>query len=140
MRMTKAREIGLLLQVISNTKEKRLLKKIDSIQSKDDIWVARSVAFIKAISANLRSLKKDKRRKFIKLLKECDVSGLVSLLGGISIVMRSQSWLATLPGLTSDSPVASDQLDLVLRAACGLKIPKHLQNQYLILKKGLKYD
>jgi hypothetical protein len=124
--MTKAREIGLLLQVISNTKEKRLLKKINSIQSTDDIWVARSVAFIKAISANLRSLKKDKRRKFMKLLKECDVSGLVSLLGGISIVMRSQSWLATLPGLTSDSPVAIDQLDLVLRAVCGLKIPKHL--------------
>jgi hypothetical protein len=124
--MTKALEIGLLLQVISNTKEKRLLKKINSIQSTDDIWVARSVAFIKAISANLRSLKKDKRRKFMKLLKECDVSGLVSLLGGISIVMRSQSWLATLPGLTSDSPVAIDQLDLVLRAVCGLKIPKHL--------------
>jgi hypothetical protein len=125
MRMSSEQKIGLLLQVISNTNEKRLLKKLDSIQSTDEIWAARSVAFIKAISANLRALNKDKRSKFMKLLKECDVSGLVSLLGGMSIVMRSQSWLATLPGLTSDSQVASDQLDQVLHAACGLKIPKH---------------
>lgn len=124
MRMTTAIEVGLLVQVITTTKHKRLINKIDLIKN-DDMWLCRAETLIKDISTSLRSLSCSERRAFIHSLRNCNVGELVKLMGGIDNVLKKRAWLRTLPGLTSDLSKADAHLDQLFFHACKLHIPKY---------------